>query len=117
MIQISQDSPEFVTIHMSGRVDRADYEKAVPEVEELLASGRKRWLIELDDLHGMTPGAFIEELRFNVRHRKDFERVAVIESHAIEGLGVNLVKPFFSGEVKVFKQSDREAAKQWMRKN
>lgn len=117
MIEIKKDDLDFTTIHISGRLARDDYAAMVPRLEKLLNNGETRWLVELDDFKGFTPGGLAEELKFDLRHRKDFERVAVVEDSAAVGLGVKLVRPFFDGEVKVFDKSERRAAADWVRRN
>ena len=117
MLEIRKDSLDWITVRVSGKLERGDYEKAVPQLEKLLAQGETRWLVEMDDFAGFSPGGLLEELKFDLRHRRDFERVAVIESSKAAGLGVRLVKPLFSGEIKVFSSSERQVAESWMREN
>ncbi len=115
MMEVRNDNLDWTTLRVSGKLERRDYEQVVPELERHLDNGERRWLVEMDDFKGFTPGALVEELKFDLRHRKDFDRLAVIESSEVAGLGPKLVKPFFSGDVKVFKKDERKAAEAWMR--
>jgi hypothetical protein len=101
------------TLRASGVLKHGDYEKLVPELEQLLEQGARRVLLDLDGFQGFTPAALVDELRFDVRHRKDFDRVAVLGG-TLEGLGVRLLAPIFSGQVKVFEPSKRAEAVAWL---
>jgi hypothetical protein len=117
MLEIRKDNLDWVTLRASGKLERSDYEKAVPKLEELLEAGETRWLVEMEDFAGFTPAALVDELKFDWRHRNDFERVAIIESSKAAGLGARLIKPLFAGDIKVFASDDRQAAERWIRKN
>jgi hypothetical protein len=114
MMNITRDEAGLPTIHVSGRLEKQDYEKAIPELEKALNEGTTRALLELDDFKGFTPAALIEELKFDIRHRKDFDRIAVVGSSTMEELGVRLIRPFFSGQVRIFEKERRSEAEAWL---
>lgn len=114
MMNISRDGTGLPTIRVSGRLEKKDYETAVPELEKVLSEGTTRALLELDDFTGFTPAALVEELKFDIRHRKDFDRIAVIGSSTLEELGVRMIRPFFSGEVRIFEKNQRGEAEAWL---
>ncbi len=114
MMDLKRTAAGLTTIHVSGRLEQSDYERVIPELEKALDEGQRRVLLELDDFKGFTPSALVEELKFDVRHRKDFERIAVVSSKTTEQLGVRLVKPFFAGEVKLFDKTQRADAEAWV---
>lgn len=117
MMTLKRDESGLTTIAVTGRLEHADYERVVPELEEQLKAGTRRVLLELNEFKGFTPTALVDELKFDLRHRKDFERIAVIGDSGFEDLGVRLIRPFFSGEVKIFDRSQRAAAEAWIREN
>jgi len=70
---------DVVTIQMSGKLEREDYEKLVPLIEQRLQDHDKvRLLCEMTDFDGFTAGAAWEDIKFDVRHFNDVERVAVV---------------------------------------
>lgn len=109
--------PGFATIEVSGKLEHSDYERVLPELEALVKQGKARVLVDLHDFKGFTPAALIDELKFDVRHHKDFERIAVVSESNLQEVGVRMVRPFFAGRVKIFDKSERAAAEQWIRQN
>lgn len=107
----------FATIQVSGKLEHRDYERLMPELEALVKQGKARVLLDIQDFKGFTPAALIDELKFDVRHHKDFERIAVVSESNLQELGVRMVRPFLSGRVKIFDKTERAAAEQWIRKN
>ena len=114
MMHITKDEAGLPTIRVSGRLEKKDYDVAIPELEKMLNEGTTRALLELDDFKGFTPSALVEELKFDIRHRKDFDRIAVIGSSTLEELGVRLIRPFFSGQVRIFEKNQRSQADAWL---
>ena len=102
-------------LSVSGKLDRKDYEKTIPELEKVLERRhRLSVLLDVTDFQGWTPAALIDELKFDLRHRKDFERIAVVGDGSIPKIGEKLAKPFFTGEVRYFGRDARATAKDWV---
>lgn len=114
---LRKDETGLTRIEVSGRLEHGDYERVLPELEALVEHGKARVLLELHDFRGFTPAALVDELKFDFRHRKDFERVAVVSDSALQELGVRMIRPFFAGRVKIFDTSERDAAEAWIRQN
>ena len=114
MMNVTRDETGLPTIRVSGRLQKKDYEQAIPELEKVLNEGTTRALLELDDFKGFTPAALVEELKFDIRHRKDFDRIAVLGSSTLEELGVRMIRPFFSGQVRIFEKTQRSDAEAWL---
>lgn len=117
MMTLRKDETGLTRIEVSGRLEHSDYERVLPELEALVEHGKARVLLELHDFRGFTPAALVDELKFDFRHRKDFERVAVVSDSALQELGVRMVRPFFAGRVKIFDTTERDAAEAWIRQN
>ena len=117
MMTLRKDETGLTRIEVSGRLEHSDYERVLPELEALVEHGRARVLLELHDFKGFSPAALVDELKFDFRHRKDFERVAVVSDSALQELGIRMVRPFFAGRVKIFDTTERDAAEVWIRQN
>jgi len=117
MMTLRKDETGLTRIEVSGRLEHSDYERVLPELEALVEHGKARVLLELHDFKGFSPAALVDELKFDFRHRKDFERVAVVSDSALQELGVRMVRPFFAGRVKIFDTTERDAAEVWIRQN
>jgi hypothetical protein len=116
MMELSTNESGLTTLHVSGVLKHADYEFIVPQLEQLLAQGTTRILLDIEGFKAVTPPALVDELKFDIRHRKDFDKIAVV-GDSLDQLGISLVAPIFSGELKMFGPLERAAAEDWLRQD
>ena len=116
MITIEHDRDNYLVCRVSGRLTEADYEAAVPELEnELLLRGEPlRLMIVLEDFRGWDIAALWEDLKFDIQHSSDFGRIAVLGDSKLEEWGTHLAKPFLGSEMRYFDLEDRAAARAWL---
>lgn len=116
MITIEHDRDNYLVCRVSGRLTEADYEAAVPEIENALVLRDEplRMMILLEDFRGWDIGALWEDLKFDVRHASDFGRIAVLGDSKLEEWGTRLTMPFLGSEVRYFGLEDRPAARAWL---
>jgi len=116
MIRIEHDRDSYLVLRVSGELGRADYEAAVPELEnELqLRAGPLRLMIVLEDFRGWDAAGLWQELKFDTRHAGDFGRIAVLGESALEEWGTAFSKPFIGSKVRYFDSSERAAARAWL---
>ena len=112
MLRITDRDTTAMEIEVRGTLDRDDYEQVIPQLEEAAEDGALRVILRLEEFQGWTPGALLEDLRFDIRHRNDFEKIAVVGEKKLEEWGTKVTKPFFSGEVEFFESLG--AARAWM---
>lgn len=105
-----------VEVIITGKLEARDYEKFVPEVERLIAKhGKIKILLKLIDFHGWTAGALWEDIKFDVKHFNDIERLAIVgDSKWEKGMAV-FCKPFTTAEIRYFDVSKIAEAQQWIR--
>lgn len=111
------DGGALVALRASGKLTRGDYEQTIlPRLEGALREHeRLRCLCVLgEDFQGITPGAAWEDLKFDVAHRKDFERIAIVTDHGLVRAAARLSSPLFSGELRLFDVADRGRAEAWV---
>jgi len=115
-IEIEEQSWEnILTMRLSGKLTKEDYERFVPEIEHMIKVHDKvRILVELVDFHGWTVAAAWEDTKFGMRHFSDIERMAIIGDAAWEKGMALLLKPFTKAKVKYFDASQMAAAKTWI---
>lgn len=103
-------------IHASGKLTKESYETFVPAIEKQIAeAGKLRILFVMTDFHGWTAGAMWEDVKFDMKHWSDIERLAIVgESKWQEGMAV-FCKPFTGAKIKYFDQEQLEAARTWVR--
>jgi len=116
MISIEHDRDDYLVLRVSGELDKADYEAAVPELEnELeLREGPLRLMIVLEGFRGWDAAGLWQELKFDAKHASDFGRIAVLGESALEEWGTAFSKPFIGSKVRYFDSSERAAARAWL---
>ena len=116
MITIEHDRDGYLVCRVSGRLTEADYQAAVPEIEnELeLQEGPLRLMIRLEDFRGWDIAALWQDLKFDARHGSDFGRIAVVGDSKLEAWGTTLSKPFFGSEMRYFGLDSQAVARDWL---
>jgi hypothetical protein len=100
-------------IKASGKLTRADYERFVPKLEQLIRQyGKVRVLFELDDCQGWEMAAAWDDLRFGLKHGRQVERCAVVGEKKWQEWMTRLSRPFFNA--KYFDKAELEKAWQWV---
>lgn len=108
-------SGKVLHVRATGKLTKEFYEAFVPAVDQQIeAQGNLRILFEMHDFHGWTAGALWQDLRFDMAHWRDIEKLAIVgETKWEEGMAA-FCKPFTSATVKYFDHSAIEEAKAWV---
>jgi hypothetical protein len=106
---------KLLHVKITGKLTKESYEIFVPAVDEqITAHGKLRILVELHDFHGWTAGALWEDLKFDAKHWKDIERLAIVgESKWQQGMAV-FCKPFTMAKIRYFDHAQLDEAKSWL---
>lgn len=106
---------KLLHVKATGKLTKESYETFVPLVDKLIAEhGKLRILFEMHDFHGWTAGALWEDLKFDFKHWKDIERLAIVgEAKWERGMAV-FCKPFTAAKIQYFDHTDLETAKNWL---
>ena len=106
---------KILVVEVSGKLSKEDYEKFLPEVELLINEfGRIRVLFEMHDFHGWKAGALWEDLKFELKHFSDIERLALVGDRKWEkGMSV-FCKPFTTAQVRYFDEEEIDKAVEWL---
>lgn len=109
------EAGKILEIHVTGKLEKNDYERFLPRIESLIrAHGKVRMLLYLHEFRGWTVGALWKDIKFDMRHFNDIERLAIVgESKWQEGMAV-FCKPFTTAEIKYFDHDQLPAARQWI---
>jgi hypothetical protein len=106
---------KILEVKISGKLQKDDYLAFVPEVERLIQlHGKIRVLMEMHDFHGWEMGALWEDIKFDVKHFKDIERLAMIGDKKWEHGMAMFCKPFTTASVRYFDQKDAAQARVWI---
>jgi hypothetical protein len=106
---------KILVVQASGKLSKADYEQFVPETERLIKKfGKIRVLFEMHDFHGWEAGAVWEDMKFDLKHFKDIERLAIVGEKAWEhGMAV-FCRPFTTAKIQYFDRSQAAEARAWI---
>ena len=105
----------ILVIKLTGKLAKEDYEHFIPDVERLIKQhGKLRMLVQMHDFHGWTAGALWQDIKFDMKHFRDVERLALVGEKTWEhGMAV-FCKPFTSATVRYFDRSEADQAEAWI---
>lgn len=105
----------ILEVHATGKLTTCDYLQLVPVFDRLNKQHPKlRILFELQDFHGWTDGALWEDIKFELKHFSDIERLAIVGEAKWEKGMATFCKPFTTASIRYFDQSKVAAARAWL---
>lgn len=103
-------------VQLSGKLTKEDYQHFVPTVERLIQQqGKIRLLVQMRDFHGWTLGALWEDIKFDVKHLSDIERLAFVGDRKWEVGMAAFCKPFTRALIRYYDESKYEEALGWIK--
>lgn len=100
---------------VNGKLTEEDLNILHYKLHETLADNNKaRWYFEMQDFAGWTLKGGWEDLKMDIKHANDYDKIAMVGDKEWQDLMTTLMKPFTSAELKYFKLADKEQAKQWI---
>jgi len=111
-----KDKEKLLEVTVKGKLAKEDYQLFVPKFEDLVKKhGRIRVLFRMVDFHGWEAGALWEDIKFDLKHFKDIERLAMVGDKKWEkGMSV-FCKPFTAAKIQYFDQADIGKAREWLK--
>lgn len=104
-------------VTVSGKLAKDDYERLGPKFDQFIKQyGPLRVLVSLEDFHGWTTGGLWEDVKFDFRHYRDLERLAIVgEKSWHEGMAW-FCKPFTQAKIRYFENFEIDDARRWLTK-
>jgi hypothetical protein len=91
------DNAQAVEIVLKGRVSTKEFDAVAGRLEAFITRhGKVRVLEIVEDFEGMDASAFWHDVKFSLRHLKDFSRVAIVANPDTHHLWSSLATPFIS---------------------
>lgn len=113
-IQIEIDD-KIVDVRVTGKLTKEFYEELAPIVEKKIEEdGKIRVLFQMHDFHGWTAGAMWEDLKFDLAHWKDIEKLAIVGESKWEKGMATFCKPFTKAKIQYFDHSRASDARAWI---
>jgi hypothetical protein len=115
-IQLEEEKDgTILVVHVSGKLTKADYGHFVPEFERLVQQhGKLRVLFDMTDFHGWDAGAIWEDVKFDVKHFADIERLAMVGEKKWQSGMAAFCKPFTTATIRYFDHAGAAEAKKWV---
>jgi hypothetical protein len=115
-VQLNEEpGGKVLAVHVSGKLEKADYEQMVPEIERLIRQhGRLRLLFDMSDFHGWDVSAAWEDFKFGIGHYADIERLAMVGEKRWQHGMASFCKPFTKASVRYFDRADAAEAWKWL---
>jgi len=112
---LEEGTGRIVHIRLTGKLTGQDYEHFVPEVERLIKQyGKIRILMEMHDFHGWDAGALWEDIKFDLKHFRDIERLAMVGETKWQSGMATFCGPFTSAKIRYFELGQEEQAREWI---
>jgi hypothetical protein len=115
-IQLNEENAgKTLVVQISGKLTKADYEHFVPEFERLVRQhGKLRVLFDMTGFHGWDAGALWEDIKFDIKHFSDIERLAMVGDKKWQHGMATFCKPFTKATVQYFDHTDAAGARTWL---
>jgi len=107
----------FIEISMLGKLTHGDYKIFVPMIDKALKEVKGLEVDLLVDMRKFTGWELVagwDDLKFGIKHRNAFDKIAIIGNKRWEALSVKMMKHLMKGKAKFFKE--REKALLWLLK-
>ena len=119
MIEVLATADGLVSIRVSGKVDKQEWEQVTTAVDEAMSQHEHISLYaNLSDLDGMSAGAVMEDLRYSLKSLRNMDQVArmavVTDSKWIEKMTEASAKVFSDLQAQVFSQDQEAEARHWV---
>jgi SpoIIAA-like len=109
------DDGKILAIKLTGKLTKEDYACFIPEVERLVKQhGKLRMLVQMHDFQGWTAGALWQDIKFDLKHFRDIERIALVGDKAWERGMEAFCKPFTTATIRYFDRSEADKAEAWI---
>ena len=115
-IQLNEENDgKILSVHVSGKLAAADYEHFVPEFERLVHQhGKLRVLFDMTGFHGWEAAALWEDIKFDIKHFADIERLAMVGETKWQHGMATFCKPFTTATIRYFDRANAAEARQWL---
>jgi hypothetical protein len=119
MIEVLPESQgKVIGVKIGGKLTAREYEEVIiPRVEAILREHDKArflWLVA-DNFEGAEAGAVWDDTKFGLKHRHDFEKLALVGGPKWMDWLTRLVTKIMSGETKTFPREQLQEAWDWIK--
>jgi len=117
MIEVMESKGNLLWLRATGKLTHRDYlEVLIPRLEEVIREhGQSRLLFHLDpEFQGWELGALWDDFKFDLKHRDDFEKLAVVGASRWADAAMKIFARFMTGEVRTLLPEQLAEAWEWI---
>lgn len=112
---VEQHEGKILELQATNRLTHEDYEQFVPEFERLAKKYSKiNVLFEMVDFHGWEAAALWDDVKFNLTHLSQINRLAMVGNKKWEQGMANFCAPFTHADVRFFDPTQFAEARAWL---
>ncbi|MEA3417825.1 MAG: STAS/SEC14 domain-containing protein [Campylobacterota bacterium] len=100
----------FIELTMLGKLTHEDYQIFVPMIDKALKKAKDLetdLLVDMRGFKGWELSAAWDDMKFGVKHRNDFTRMAIVGDKKWEEVSIGMMKHLTKGKMKFFKERDK----------
>jgi hypothetical protein len=102
-------------VAVSGTLSHSDYSRFVPTFERLVQQhGTIRVLFEMTDFHGWDGAALWDDIKLDLKHFADVERLAMVGDKSWEKAMSVFCRPFTTATIRYFDHAAIGNARDWL---
>jgi hypothetical protein len=106
---------KVMVVDLTGKLHKDDFRHFLPAVQRAVERhGRFRMLVRMHDFHGWDASALWEEVKFELKHFNDIERLAIVGETAWEKWMAMFCKPFTTAKIQYFPMEHADEARTWI---
>lgn len=117
MFTLDTSDGAFIRVHAEGLLTPADYD-AFEDAFSLELSRRRLpvpLLLDLRGFIGWSPAGLLRDLRFDLRHRSSFSKVAVVGDRRWHEWSTYAATPIFRAKLRFYWPDEERLASAWLR--
>jgi hypothetical protein len=112
---IEENSGKVFSVHITGKLTKADFEQFVPEFERLVQKyGKLRLLFDLTGFNGWDVDALWDEIKFDIKYFSDYEMIAIVGDKKWHHSMAVFSKPFINAKIQYFDHDNIDEARKWL---
>jgi SpoIIAA-like len=113
-VETLQDG-KLLVVRVSGKLEAGEYEHFTPLVDGAVKRfGKIRVAVVMKDFHGWSASGLWEDTKFDLKHFRDIERLAMVGEKTWEKGMAIFCKPFTTATIRYFDIADEAAAMAWV---
>ncbi len=105
----------YAELKMIGKLTHEDYETFVPILDKALKEAKGLevdMLVDMTEFKGWKMRAAWDDMVFGLKHRKQFDKLAIVGKKKWEEVATKMMAPLMKGKIKFFK--DKAKALRWL---